>query len=258
MTPFTDNLTPEQAADFLGVHVESMPKSIAIIMDGNGRWATSRGLPRSHGHEHGARNVRTIVTEAARLGLDALTLYSFSIENWRRPADEVDALMHIYAEYLRRERETIMSNNLRLRHFGRRDRLPRQVLDELDESIRVSADNTGMFLGLALNYGSRAEIVDGVRRIARRVADGDLVPDQITDETVTDALDTAGVPDPDLVIRTSGEMRVSNFLLWQISYAEFYVTDVYWPDFHVEQFHDAIRACAHRNRRFGDVGRAPE
>lgn len=253
MTASRESMTPQQAADMLGVPPGSLPRSVAIIMDGNGRWATSRGLSRSEGHEKGAANVRSIVTEAARLGLEALTLYSFSIENWRRPADEVDTLMHIYALHLRQERETIIANNIRLRHFGRRDGLPPPVLNELDESVRRSADNTGMFLGLALNYGSRTEIVDAVRRIARRVADGEVAPDDITDATVAGSLDTADVPDPDLVIRTSGELRISNFLLWQISYAELYVTDVYWPDFHVEQFHDALRDHAHRNRRFGDV-----
>ena len=257
MTASRESMTPQQAADMLGVPPGSLPRSVAIIMDGNGRWATSRGLSRSEDHEKGAANVRSIVTEASRLGLEALTLYSFSIENWRRPADEVNMLMHIYALYLRQERETIIANNIRLRHFGRRDGLPQAVLDELDETLRCSADNTGMFLGLALNYGSRAEIIDAVRRIARRVADGEIAPDDITDATVAGSLDTADVPDPDLVIRTSGELRISNFLLWQISYAELYVTDVYWPDFHVEHFHDALRDYARRNRRFGDVDPAP-
>ncbi len=258
MTPSSDNMTPQQAADMLGVGPGTLPRSVAIIMDGNGRWAHKRGLSRSQGHQRGARNVQSIVTEAVRLGLDALALYSFSIENWRRPAEEIDTLMHIYAAYLRDERKTIVSNNIRLRHFGRRDGLPKAVLDELDESLRVSADNTGMYLGLALNYGSRAEIVDAIRRIARRVADGELSPDDIDEDAVTGSLDTAGIPDPDLVVRTSGELRISNFLLWQISYAELYVTDVYWPDFHIEELHKALRAYALRNRRFGDVGPAIE
>ena len=257
MTARHESMTPQQTAEMLGVPPGSLPRSVAIIMDGNGRWASSRGLPRSQGHEKGAANVRSIVTEADRLGLEALTLYSFSIENWRRPADEVDTLMHIYALYLRQERETIIANNIRLRHLGRREGLPQAVLDELGESLRVSADNTGMFLALALNYGSRTEIVDAVRRIARRVAAGEIAPDDITDATVAGSLDTADVPDPDLVIRTSGELRISNFLLWQISYAELYVTDVYWPDFHVEHFHDTLRDYARRNRRFGDVDPAP-
>ncbi len=253
MTATYESLSPEAVAELLGVPVGSPPKSVAVIMDGNGRWATSRGLSRSKGHEQGAANVRSIVTEATRLGLEALTLYSFSIENWNRPREEVDLLMHIYAVYLQQERPTIINNNVRLRHFGQRDGLPQAVLDELDESLRVTADNTGMFLGLALNYGSRTEIVEAIRKIARRVEAGELSPEDIIAETVTTSLDTADLPDPDLVIRTSGEMRISNFLLWQISYAELYVTDVYWPDFHVEQFHDALRNYACRNRRFGDV-----
>jgi len=237
----------------LGIPEEQLPRSVAIIMDGNGRWARARGLPRRVGHEAGAKVVRKIVTEAARVGLEALTLYSFSIENWARPAEEVGALMHLYADYLVHERPTVMEHNIRLRHLGRRKGLPPAVLKELDESIRVSAGNTGMYLCLALNYGSRAEITDAVARVARRVADGQVPPDCVDEALIADSLDTAGVPDPDLVIRTAGEMRLSNFLLWQVSYAEFYVTDVHWPDFDEEQFHEALRAYAARHRRFGGV-----
>ena len=235
----------------LGVPQQRIPMSVAIIMDGNGRWARARNLPRSAGHEEGARNVRVIVTEAARLGLEALTLYSFSIENWRRPKEEVNALMHLYADYFVRERPTIMEHNIRLRHLGRRDGLPDVVLREMDESLRISAGNTGMYLCLALNYGSRAEIADAMRRIARRAKDGEISPEQIDPAVISDSLDTAGVPDPDMIIRTAGEMRISNFLLWQLSYAEFYVTDMHWPDFSVEAFHKAISAFAERHRRFG-------
>lgn len=250
------DLSPEAvsaARAELDVPDDHIPRSVAIIMDGNGRWARARNLPRSAGHEEGARNVCRIVTEAARLGLDALSLYSFSIENWNRPPDEVNMLMHLYAEYLIRERETVMANNIRLKHLGRRDGLPEAVLTELDESVRVSADNTGMFLCLALNYGSRAEMTDAVRSIARRVARGVLKPDDIDDAVISNSLNSAGVPDPDLLIRTSGELRVSNFLLWQISYAELYVTDVYWPDFDEAEFHKALKAYAARHRRFGGV-----
>jgi len=250
------DLSPEAvsaARAELNVPDNHIPRSVAIIMDGNGRWARSRDLSRSAGHEQGARNVRRIVTEAARLGLDALSLYSFSIENWNRPPDEVNMLMHLYAEYLVCERETVMANNIRLKHLGRRDGLPEAVLRELDESVRVSADNKGMFLCLALNYGSRAEMTDAVRSIARRVARGVLKPDDIDDAVISNSLNSAGVPDPDLLIRTSGELRVSNFLLWQISYAELYVTDVYWPDFDETEFHKALRAYATRHRRFGGV-----
>jgi undecaprenyl diphosphate synthase len=241
------------ARSALGVPDDRIPRSVAIIMDGNGRWAQSHGLPRVAGHEQGAKVVRRIVTEAARLGLEALTLYSFSIENWRRPADEVSALMHLYADYLVHERPTVMAHNVRLRHLGRRAGLPDTVLRELDESVRVSAVNTGMYLCLALNYSSRAEMIDAVAHIARDVAAGRLDPEKIDESTVSDALDTAGVPDPDLLIRTSGEHRLSNFLLWQLSYAEFYVTDAYWPDFDEEAFRQAIRAYANRHRRFGGL-----
>ena len=237
----------------LGVPDERIPRSVAIIMDGNGRWARRRGLPRPMGHQEGAKVVRRIVTEAARLGLDALTLYSFSIENWSRPADEISALMHLYAEYLVGERPMLIDHNIRLRHLGRREGLPETVLRELDESLRVTQAHTGMFLCLALNYGSRAEIADAVGRLAVRVQQGRLQADQINERTISDSLDTAGVPDPDLVIRTSGEMRLSNFLLWQVSYAEFAASDALWPDFDVAEFHKAIRAFATRRRRFGGV-----
>ncbi len=237
----------------LGIPEERIPRHVAIIMDGNGRWATERGLPRVAGHAEGATVVRTIVTEAARLGLEALTLYSFSIENWSRPREEVEALMGLYAEYLIRERRTCIDHNIRLRHVGLRDGLPASVLRELDESVRVTASNTGMFLCLALNYGSRAEIVAAVRRIAAKVADGTLAPDDV-DEAVIDAhLTTSGVPDPDLIIRTSGELRLSNFLLWQAAYAEFYATDVFWPDFDPGELHRAIGAFSRRHRRFGGL-----
>jgi undecaprenyl diphosphate synthase len=238
----------------LGIPEDRIPRSVAIIMDGNGRWAEQRGLSRSEGHEQGAKVVRRIVTEAARLGLDALSLYSFSIENWRRPKEEVAALMHLYAEYFVQERQTIMDHNVRVRHLGRREGLPDHVLEKMDETLRLSEQNTGMYLCLALNYGSRAEIVDAVGRIAARAATGELDPADVDDEVLSGELDTAGVPDPDLVIRTSGELRLSNFLLWQVSYAEFYVTDAYWPDFDEKEFHEALRAYAYRHRRFGGLG----
>lgn len=235
----------------LDIPDEVFPRSVAIIMDGNGRWARQRNLPRTAGHAVGAQVVKRIVTEAARLGLEALTLYSFSLENWRRPKQEVDRLMELYTEYLTRERHMLMEHNVRLRHLGRREGLPDGVLRGLDESARASRNNTGMYLCLALNYGSRAEITDAVRRIAARVARGQLTPDQIAEDTIGDELDTAGIRDPDLLIRTSGEKRLSNYLLWQVSYAELYVTDVLWPDFDAEDLHKAIDAYAHRHRRFG-------
>ena len=241
------------AREALGIPLDRFPRSVAIIMDGNGRWAKARGLPRAAGHEAGAENVRRIVTEGTRLGLEALTLYSFSLDNWKRPKDEVAALMHLYEEYLVRERPTLMENNVRLRHLGRRRDLPEGVLRELDESLRVSAENTGMTLCLALNYGGRAEIVDAVRGIAAQAALGELAADQVDEDLITGSLDTAGIPDPDMLIRTAGEMRISDFLLWQISYAELYVTDAHWPDFSEAEFHKALRAYAERHRRFGGL-----
>jgi len=237
----------------LGIADERIPRHVAIIMDGNGRWARERGLPRTAGHQAGAKAVPVIVTEAARLGLDALSLYSFSIENWSRPPEEISGLMHLYAESLVHERTTVMEHNIRLRHLGRREGLPEPVLRELDHSVRMSSVNTGMFLCLALNYGSRAEITDAVRKVAARAAAGEIAPAQVGEELISASLDTAGVPDPDLVIRTSGEMRVSNFLLWQISYAEFHVTESYWPDFTIEKFHAALCDFASRRRRFGGL-----
>jgi len=237
----------------LGIPEDHIPNSIAIIMDGNGRWARQRGLPRVAGHAKGALAVRKIVKESARLGLGALALFGFSVQNWRRPADEIEALMDLYAKYLASEREMVMACNIRMRHIGRREGLPQSVLDEIDRTEEVSKNNTGMHLCLALNYGSRAEITRAVREIASKAATGDLDIDQIDDETISAALDTAGVPDPDLLVRTSGELRVSNFLLWQISYAELYSTKTLWPEFDEAEFHNAIRAYASRHRRFGQV-----
>ncbi len=242
------------AREALGIAPERFPRHVAIIMDGNGRWALGRGLPRSVGHAEGAKVVRRIVTEGVALGLEALTLYSFSLENWRRPPGEVAALMGLYAQYLRRERKTVMDNNVRLRHLGRREGLPDEVLAELDASVRASAENTGMWLNLALNYSGRAELVDAVRGLARSAAEGNIDPDRIDEPAITRSLATAGLPDPDLLIRTAGEQRVSNFLLWQISYAEFYVTETLWPDFTVATLHQALRAFAARHRRFGGAG----
>ncbi|MCK5114173.1 MAG: isoprenyl transferase [Phycisphaerae bacterium] len=248
--------SPEQiklAREELGFSAGRFPASIAIIMDGNGRWARQRDLPRFMGHREGAKIVRRIVTESARLGLEALMLYSFSQQNWSRPAEEVDALMQLYTEYLIHERQTVMDNNVRLRHLGSREGLPEQVLRELDESVRVSSKNTGMFLCLALNYGSREEMTTAAQKLATRAVAGEISPDDITPEMFADSLDTHGVPDPDLLVRTAGEMRISNYLLWQISYSEFYVTDTFFPDFDEPELHKAIRAYTNRDRRFGGV-----
>ncbi|MGB9623306.1 MAG: isoprenyl transferase [Phycisphaerae bacterium] len=237
----------------LGLEPHQLPRHIAIIMDGNGRWAMRHGLPRVSGHAAGARAVRAIVTECARLGLACLTLYSFSTENWKRPRDEVEALMQMYAEYLVAERETILSNNVRLVQIGRREGLPDNVLRELDTTVALSRSNTGLTLCLALNYGSRQEILEAARRLAREVRDGQRRIEDIDEAAFSNALYTAGMPDPDLLVRTANERRISNFLLWQISYAEIHVTPVLWPDFGPADLHEAIRDFAARQRRFGGL-----
>jgi undecaprenyl diphosphate synthase len=238
------------------IAAERLPRHIAIIMDGNGRWAVRRGLERVRGHQQGAKTVRAVVTECARLRKhrgrpDFLTLYSFSLENWKRPATEVTFLMQMYIDYLRAERATMMENNIRFQQIGRLDNLPQPVLDEVNITLEQTKNNTGLTLVLALNYGSRAEIVDAVRAIAEQVRRGQLDPRQIDEQTVSSHLYTAGMPDPDLLIRTAGEMRISNYLLWQISYAELYVSNVLWPDFTEKDLHEAIRSFASRHRRFG-------
>jgi len=235
---------------------ERFPRHIAVIMDGNGRWAVKRGLERVRGHQQGARTVRDIVTEAARLrkhhgGPDYLTLYSFSMENWKRPMEEVSFLMQMYVDYLRQERATMMENNIRFRQIGRWDNLPDDVLEEVNVTLEQTGKNSGLTLVLALNYGSRAEITDAVRQIAQEVHEGTLRPQDVIEETISRRLYTADMPDPDLLVRTAGEMRVSNYLLWQISYAELFVSPVLWPDFTIEDLHEAIRSFAARNRRFG-------
>lgn len=225
------------------------PRHIAIIMDGNGRWAAAQGKARAEGHARGAQIVDVITEEAVRLGIGQLTLYCLSSENWKRPKDELDFLMALLKSYLLGEREKIQRQKIRFNVIGRREGLPDDVLAEIDESVRLSSMNTGLTLCLAINYGSRMEIVDAVRRI---VSD-QIPPERIDEEAISNRLYTAGHPDPDLLIRTAGEMRISNYLLWQISYAELYVTDVCWPDFGIEEFHKALRDFAGRDRRFGSL-----
>ncbi len=235
---------------------DKFPRHIAVIMDGNGRWAVRRGLERVRGHQQGARSVRDVVTECARLrkergGPDFLTLYSFSLENWKRPADEVTFLMQMYIDYLRSERATMMEHNIRFRQIGRLDHLPEPVMEEVDRTLVETEKNDGLTLVLALNYSSRAEITDAVRAIADKVKAGELEPRDVSENCISEHLYTAGMPDPDLLIRTAGEMRVSNYLLWQISYAELFVSEVLWPDFGVNELHQAIVEFSRRNRRFG-------
>jgi undecaprenyl diphosphate synthase len=227
-------------------------------MDGNGRWARRQNQPRVFGHQHGAQTVRKIVTECSRLNKHYgnprfLTLYSFSTENWKRPADEVDFLMGMYVEYLQSELPTMMENNVRFNQIGQAEGLPAEVLSAIAHVKAVTAGNTGLTLNLAVNYGGRAEITDAVQQIARQVQAGRLTPEQITEATIAEHLYTAGQTDPDLLIRTAGEMRISNYLLWQISYAEFYVTQTLWPDFDVSDLHAALRSFASRHRRFGTL-----
>jgi len=237
----------------LGLEPHQIPRHIAIIMDGNGRWAKQRGQKRIRGHEQGAKSVRAVVTQCAKLGIDALTLYSFSAENWKRPRAEVDFLMELYGQYLIAERGEIMENNVQLIHIGRREGLPESVLREMDTTVRQSSANTGLKLCLALNYGAREEIVRAVRAIAADVRDGKIAAGDVNERLISDSLYTVGIDDPDLLIRTANERRISNFLLWQISYSEIYVTDRLWPDFGVEDLNAAIKEFARRERRYGDV-----
>lgn len=220
-------------------------------MDGNGRWAQARGLPRVAGHEAGAESVREITRACRRMGIEALTLYSFSTENWRRPEDEVGALMGLLARFLVEERREILDNDIRLNAIGQIDRLPLAVRAALKELMHASRQNKGMVLTLALSYGSRAEIVDAARALAKKAAAGRLKPDAIDEAAFAAELGTAGLPDPDFLIRTSGELRLSNFLLWQLAYAEIFVTDVLWPDFRTPQLQIALDAYRNRERRFG-------
>lgn len=235
------------------IPAERRPRHIAIIMDGNGRWARRQNLPRIEGHRRGVASVRRTVEECARLGIEQLTLYCLSSENWKRPQVELDFLMHLLEQYMIEERSTIMAQNVSVRTIGRRDGINESAIREMDKTIAMSAGNTGTRLCLAINYGGRAEIVDAVRQIASEVAAGRLAVDAISEQTISDHLSTAGMPDPDLLIRTASEMRISNFLLWQISYAELWVTDRCWPEFDEDDLHAAIRSFASRDRKFGGL-----
>jgi undecaprenyl diphosphate synthase len=230
-----------------------LPQHVAIIMDGNGRWAKQRHLPRIEGHRQGAESARAIIRAAGDLGINYLTLYAFSAENWNRPKDEVDALMKYLIHYLKSETPDLNRNNVRLDAIGQIYRLPENVQEQLKKSIATLAKNNGLTLVLALSYGGRNEIVEAMRGIAEKVRRGQLEPADITEQTVSQHLWTRHLPDPDLLIRTSGEMRVSNFLLWQISYAEFVITPTLWPDFRKPQLYAALEEYAKRHRRFGGV-----
>jgi undecaprenyl diphosphate synthase len=232
---------------------ERMPRHIAIIMDGNGRWANARGLPRIEGHRQGAHAVERALDTCRDLGIPYLTLYCFSNENWKRPQAELDFLMGLLRSYLTKQTESLVAKGVRLKIVGRREGLPADVLSIMDHAVRISADAKPFTLCLAINYGSRQEIVDAVRHIADQVHSGTLLPSEIDEPILEQSLYTHGIPDPDLVIRTSGEMRLSNFLLWQISYSELWVTDKLWPEFGRDDLLEAIVDFAHRHRRFGGV-----
>jgi len=236
-----------------GLVREKLPRHIAIIMDGNGRWAQSQGLPRIEGHRRGVKSVRLTVEECARLGLEQLTLYCLSSENWKRPRRELDFLMSLLEQYVIEERSEIMRQELVFSMIGRREGLSPGVLQEVEKTLDCSRQNQGMRLCLAVNYGSRAEIADAVKALAREVAAGALAPEEITEEHISNRLYTQGMPDPDLLIRTAGEMRVSNFLLWQISYAELWITQKCWPEFRRPDLVEALRDYASRDRRFGGL-----
>ena len=231
----------------------SLPQHVAIIMDGNGRWAKQRGLPRIEGHRQGAESARTIIRTAGELGINYLTLYAFSVENWNRPKDEVDALMKYLIHYLKTETSELNKNNVKLEVIGQIYRLPENVQEHLKKTIHTLSRNNGLTLIMALSYGSRIEIVEAVRHIAEKTRRGQLDPADINEQVISQHLWTRNFPDPDLLIRTSGEMRVSNFLLWQISYAELVITPTFWPDFRKAQFYEALDEYARRHRRFGGV-----
>ncbi|MBL9091070.1 MAG: isoprenyl transferase [Planctomycetaceae bacterium] len=244
---------PDALAD---VPPEKRPQHVAVIMDGNGRWARRQGLPRIEGHRRGVASVRAITEECARLKLKQLTLYCLSSENWKRPQPELDFLMHLLEQYLVEERATLLREKIRLTVIGRREGIPASVQAEMDRTIAMTAEHDGLNLCLAINYGARSEIVDAVRRIADEVRAGALDPQSLDEATIEARLYTAGMPDPDLLIRTAGEMRFSNYLLWQISYAEFWVTEICWPEFREAELHAAIRDFANRNRKFGGLNQA--
>jgi undecaprenyl diphosphate synthase len=237
----------------LDIPPDRLPRHVALIMDGNGRWARQNNLPRVEGHRRGARTVAGVVAECQRLGLEQVTLYCLSSENWKRPPDELRVLLDMLQQFMIEARRELLSRKIRLRVIGRREPLPVEVLDEIERTLEMTRDYSGFCLCLAINYGARQELVDAMRDIANEVAAGALRPEEIDEQAVASHLYTAGMPDPDLLIRTAGEMRVSNYLLWQISYAELWVTSRCWPEFGVEDLHQAFRDYAGRQRRFGGL-----
>ena len=244
----------ESDGDLLArVDKDKMPRHVAIIMDGNGRWASMRGLLRSAGHVAGVKTLKNILKTAVNLKLEALTVYAFSTENWKRPLTEVDFLMHLFSDYLEREKLEMHQNNVRIKFLGRTEDFSPALQKLMRESVELMKNNTGVKFNVAADYGGQDEIIRAAQKLARRVAEGSLAPENISAELFADELDTAGQPPVDLMIRTSGELRVSNFLLWQAAYAEFWFTDTPWPEFTPEEFVDALVDFGNRSRRFGAI-----
>ena len=235
-----------------------IPRHVAFILDGNGRWAKAKGMPRNYGHVQGAKAVEQMLFDAGELGIEYVTVYAFSTENWNRPEAEVSALMALFKKYLKSEIKTCMKNNVRSRVIGERSRLPKDVLKVVEELEETTKDNTGLTFNIAINYGSRDEITRAVKKIASKVENGEISASDITEQMINDNLDTGFMPDPDLLIRTCGEQRVSNYLLWQLAYTEFYFTDICWPDFNKAELEKAIDAYNHRTRRFGGLKKGEE
>ncbi len=230
-----------------------MPRHVAIILDGNGRWAKAKGMPRNYGHVQGAKTVEVICEEAYKMGIQYLTVYAFSTENWNRPQDEVDALMKLLRNYMKTCLQTAKKNRMCVRVLGEKSRLDEDIRTRIEELEAATKENDGLHFQIAINYGGRDEILRGIRKMLTDVKKGDLDPGEITEEKFCSFLDTEGIPDPDLLIRTCGEQRISNFLLWQLAYTEFYFTPVPWPDFTKEELIKAVEAYNHRDRRFGRV-----
>ncbi len=253
MNEFKDKILGEEELKQKIVENGKIPEHVAVIMDGNGRWANKRGLSRIKGHEEGINSVRAVVEACGDLGIKVLTLYTFSKENWRRPKSEISGLWRLLIKTIRKEVPELKKNNVRLMTIGVLSDLPFSVREGVRYAINELKDNTGLIVNLALSYGSRIEIVHAVQRIATKIAKKEIFPEQIDEKLIEDHLYTAGLPDPDLVIRTSGEKRISNFLLWQIAYSELYITDILWPDFRKKEFYQAIISFQQRERRYGMV-----
>ncbi|RJE86786.1 isoprenyl transferase [Paenibacillus sp. 1011MAR3C5] len=245
----SESFAPKPAS----IETGNVPRHVAIIMDGNGRWAKKRGLPRMAGHHSGMKTVKRITIAADRLGIQYLTMYAFSTENWKRPKAEVDFLMKLPQQFLEIELDELIANNVQVRMMGSRDNLPQHTIHALEEAVSKTAGNTGLVLNFALNYGSRMEMLDAIKHIALDVKNGKLDAEAIDEDAMSSRLLTNDIPDPDLLIRTSGELRLSNFMLWQLAYSEFWFTDVYWPEFTEKHFHEAIETYQRRGRRYGGL-----